>query len=173
MRPPGYTAEVSTTPNPRLAVQASGLQVLGLRPLDSSAFLYTDGATVTEVVVDQPGSQALGGGSGAWYDSTGNIAILSQTVSSYNVLASTSRGAFGATNRMGTSSLAVIYKDLSGVGQGVAIVGQGPTSGTPPSSATLQLFNALVPAAAFALSGTTTFQSPLQLSSYSSKVVSK
>jgi len=167
-----YVAEVAASSNPRLAVQASGLQVLGIRP-DNAAFLYTDGATVTEAVVDQPGAQALGGGNGGWYDSTGNIAVLSQTVSSYNVLASASRGSFGATNRMGTSSLAIIYKDLSGMNRGVAIVAQGPTSGTPPSTATLQLFNALAPGAAFALSGTSTFQSPLQLSSNSSKVVSK
>ncbi|MBS0420660.1 MAG: cadherin-like domain-containing protein [Proteobacteria bacterium] len=164
-----YVAEVSSSSNPRLAVQASGLQVLAIRP-DDAALLYTDGATVTETVVDQPGSQALGGGNGAWYDSTGNIALLNQTISSYNVLASTSRGSFGMTNRVGTSSLAVIYKDLSGMSDGVAIIGQGPTSGTPPAAATLQLVNALAPGAVFPLAS---FQSPLQLSSYTSKVVSK
>ena len=164
-----YVAEVSSSSNPRLAVQAAGLQVLGIRP-DGAAFLYTDGATVTETVVDQPGSQALGGGNGAWYDSTGNIALLSQTISSYNVLSSTSRGSFGTTNRVGTSSLAIIYKDLSGMSDGVAIIGQGPTSGAPPATATLQLVNALAPGAVFPLAS---FQSPLQLTSYSSKVVSE
>jgi len=164
-----YVAEVSSSSNPRLAVQASGLQVLGMRPV-GAAFLYTDGATVTETVVDQPGSQALGGGNGSWYDSTGNIALLSQTISSYNVLASTSRGSFGTTTRVGTSSLAIIYKDLSGMSDGVAIIGQGPTSGNPPATATLQLVNALAPGAVFPLAS---FQSPLQLTSYSSKVVSE
>jgi hypothetical protein len=167
-----YVAEVSSTPNSRLAVQAAGLQVLAIRP-DDAAILYTDTTTVTEVVVDSPDITALGGGNYGWYDSTGNIALLQQSVPNYTVLASTSRGAFGTTNRVGTPSLAIIYDDVSGMGSGVAIIGQGPTSGTPPSTATLQLVNALAPGAVFALSGTKTFQSPLQLSTYSSKVVSK
>jgi Tol biopolymer transport system component len=163
-----YVAEVSTSSNPRLAAQAASLQVLAFRP-DDAAILYTDTATVTETVIDTPGSQALGGGNGAWYDSTGNFALLRQSVP-YTVLASTSRGSFGTTNRVGTTSLAVIYSDVSGIGNGVAIIGQGPTSGAPPATATLQIVSALAPQGVLALAQ---FQSPLQLTSYSSKVVSK
>lgn len=163
-----YVAEVSASPNPRLAAQGAGLQVLGLRP-DDAAILYTDTATVTETVIDTPGSEALGGGNAGWYDSTGNIALLQQSVP-YTVLAATSRGSFGTTNRVGTQSLAVIYSDVSGFVDGVAIIGQGPTSGTPPATATLQIVNALAPQGVLQLAS---FQSPLQLTSYSSKVVAQ
>jgi Bacterial Ig domain len=161
-----YVAEVSKTPNFRLAAQGAGLQVLGLRP-DDAAILYTDTATVTETIVDTPGSEALGDGNAGWYDSTGNIALLRQAVP-YTVLASTSRGSFGTANRVGTQSLAVIYSDVSGFGNGVAIIGQGPTSGTPPATATLQIVNALAPQGVLQLAS---FPSPLQLTSYSSKIV--
>jgi Bacterial Ig domain len=167
--PPGiYVAEVSSTPNARLAVQNSGVTVIGLRP-DDAAFLYTDGAQVSEAVIDTPGSQSVGGGYGGWYDSTGNIVLLSQHLP-YQALASTSRGAFGGTNQVGTTSLAVDYADVSGFDRGVTIIGQGPTSGTPPTTSTLQIVSALAPRGLLSLAS---FQSPLQLTSYSSKVVSK
>ena len=163
-----YVAEVSLTPNPRLAIQNSNAKVVGLRP-DDAAFLYTDGAQVSEAVIDTPGSQSVGGGYGGWYDSTGSIVLLSQHLP-YQALASTSRGAFGTTNPVGTTSLAVDYTDVSGFDRGVAIIGQGPTSGTPPTTSTLQIVNALAPRGLLSLAS---FQSPLQLTSNSSKVVSK
>ena len=167
--PPGiYVAEVSLTPNPRLAIQNSSALVIGLRP-DDAAFLYTDGAQVSEAVIDTPGSQSAGGGYGGWYDSTGNIVLLTQHLP-YQALASTSRGAFGTTNSVGTTSLAVDYTDVSGFDHGVAIIGQGPTSGTPPTTSQLQIVSALAPRGLLPLAS---FQSPLQLTSYSSKVVSK
>jgi hypothetical protein len=167
--PPGiYVAEVSLTPNPRLAIQNSSAKVIGLRP-DDLAFLYTDGAQVSEAVIDTPGSQSVGGGYGGWYDSTGSIVLLAQHLP-YQALASTSRGAFGTTNPVGTTSLAVDYTDVSGFDRGVAIIGQGPTSGTPPTTSTLQIVNALAPRGLLSLAS---FQSPLQLTSNSSKVVSK
>jgi hypothetical protein len=167
--PPGiYVAEVSLTPNPRLAIQNSSAKVIGLRP-DDLAFLYTDGAQVSEAVIDTPGSQSVGGGYGGWYDSTGSIVLLSQHLP-YEALASTSRGAFGTTNPVGTTSLAVDYTDVSGFDRGVAIIGQGPTSGAPPTTSTLQIVNALAPRGLLSLAS---FQSPLQLTSKSSKVVSK
>jgi hypothetical protein len=163
-----YVAEVSLTPNERLAIQNSNASVIGLRP-DDAAFLYTDGAQVSEAIIDAAGGQSPGGGYGGWYDSTGSIVLLSQQVP-YQVLASTSRGAFGTTQRVGTTSLATLYNDVSGFDHGVAIIGQGPTSGTPPATSTLQLVNALAPQGLFPLAP---FQSPLQLTSYASKVVSK
>jgi hypothetical protein len=165
-----YVAEVAAVPNPRLAVQGANLQVLGFRP-DDAAILYTDTTatpqTVTETIIDAPGTQTLGNGNDGWYDSTGNIALLQQALP-YTALASTSRGAFGTTNRVGTTSLAVSYSDISGIGAGVAIIGQGPTSGTPPATEVLQIVNALAPQGLLPLAS---FQSPVQLTSYSSKVV--
>jgi hypothetical protein len=169
--PPGiYVAEVSNTatPNPRLAIQDSSAQVIGLRP-DDAAILYTLGAEVSEAIIDVAGSQAVGGGYGGWYDSTGNIVLLPQHMP-YQVLASTSRGNFGTTQPVGTTSLAVDYTDVSGFDRGVAIIGQGPTSGAPPTTSTLQIVNALAPRGLLSLAS---FQSPLQLTSNSSKVVSK
>jgi hypothetical protein len=172
--PPGiYVAEVSATPKPRLEIQnpnpiVAGPSAIGLRP-DDAAFLYTDGSLVSEAVIDMPGTQAVGGGSYGWYDSTGSIVLVPQSVP-YAVLASTSRGAFGTTQRIGTTSLAIDYKDVSGFDRGVAIIGQGPTSGTPPTTSTLQIVNALAPQGLLSLAS---FQSPLQLTSYASKVVSK
>jgi hypothetical protein len=166
-----YVAEVSLTPNERLAIQNSStqVQVIGLRP-DDAAFLYTtDGAQVSEAIIDAAGGQTVGAGNGGWYDSTGNIVLLSQPVP-YQVLESTSRGVFGTTQRVGTTSLATLYNDVSGFDRGVAIIGQGPTSGTPPATSTLQLVNALAPQGLLPLAA---FQSPLQLTSNSSKVVSK
>jgi hypothetical protein len=163
-----YVAEVSMTPNPRLAIQNSNAKVIGLRP-DDLAFLYTDGAQVSEAVIDTPGSQSVGGGYGGWYDSTGSIVLLSQNLP-YQALASTSRGAFGTTNQVGTTSLAVAYNDVSGFDRGVAIIGQGPTSGPPPTTSTLQIVNALAPRGLLSLAS---FQSPLKLTSNPSKVVSK
>ncbi len=161
-----YVAEVSTSPNPRLVV--TNQTVIGIRP-DDSAILYTDGAQVSEAVIDVSGTEAVGGGYNGWYDSTGNIVLLQQHVP-YSVLASTSRGGFGTTQRVGTTSLANIYADVSGFDRGVAIIGQGPTSGSPPSTVTLQLVSALGPQGLLPLAA---FQSPMQLTSSASKIVSK
>lgn len=167
-----YVAEVSATaPNPRLEVQNASVQVIGLRP-DDAAFLYTDGAQVSEAVIDNPGTTPVGGGYGGWYDSTGNIVLLQQHLP-WPALAETSRGSFGTAPQVGTTSLAVLYNDVSGFDRGVAIIGQGPTSGTPPTTAALQLVNALAPQGLLPLAGTGTMQSPVQLTSYSSKIVSQ
>jgi Cadherin-like domain/WD40-like Beta Propeller Repeat len=172
--PPGvYVAEVAATPNPRFVI--GNQQVIGFRPPDDKALLFTDGAQVSEVVIDVAGTQAVGGGYGGWYDSTGNIVLLQQHLP-YTALASTSRGNFGTTQQVGTTSLAVVYNDVSGFDRGVAIIGQGPTSGSPPATATLQLVNAQAAQGLFPLSKTSdgkTYQSPLQLTSASSKIVSK
>jgi hypothetical protein len=160
-----YVAEASATvPDPRLVV--ANEKVIGLRP-DDAAVMYTDGAQVSEAVIDVAGTQPVGGGFNGWYDSTGNIVLLEQNVP-YIAIASTSRGSFGTTQRAGTSSLAVIYTDVSGFDRGVAVIAQGPTSGNPPPSATLQLVNALAPQGLLPLAA---FQSPLQLTSPVSKIV--
>jgi hypothetical protein len=133
------------------------------------AILYTDGNLVSEAVIDVTGETALGGGFNGWYDSTGNIVLLQQH-SPYPTLAATSRGSFGTAPQVGTTSLAVIYTDVSGFDRGVAVIGQGPTSGNPPATAPLQIVSALAPQGLFLLAK---FQSPMQLTSYSSRVVAK
>jgi predicted aconitase with swiveling domain len=167
-----YVAEVSTTPNPRLVAPA--VQALGLRP-DNLALLYSDGAQVAEAVIDSgTAGQPVGGGSNAWYDSTGNIVLLSQALPSggsppdYPALASTVRGSFGTTQRVGSGGLAADYVNVTGFDRGVAIIGEGPTTGTPPTTAQLALVNALAPTSLIYLAS---FKSPLQLTSDSAKVV--
>lgn len=160
-----FVAEASATnPNPRFVV--ANEKVIGLRP-DDAAILYTDQAQVSEAVIDVAGTQSVGGGFNGWYDSTGNIVLLEQNVP-YTVLASTSRGSFSSTQRVGTTSLAVIYSDVSGFNRGVTVIAQGPTSGSPPAAATLQLVNALAPQGLLPLAA---FQSPLQLTSPVSRIV--
>ena len=110
-----------------------------------------------------------------WYDSTGNVVLLQNPltqgapVSAGSTLAATVRGSFGATEQVGTSSLATYYVDPSGfTASAAAIIGEGPLAGSVPTTARLCIVNALAPAAIYYL---TQLQSPLQLSSYSSKIV--
>jgi hypothetical protein len=168
-----YVAEVSTTPNPRSVVPLDS--VIGLRS-DDAALLYTDGAQVFEAVIDAgtPG-QSLGAGTNGWYDSTGNIVLLQKPLSpgaplsSGSTLWATVRGSFASRYPVGNSSLTTYYVDVSGFSQAAtAIIGQGPAMGGAPATALLGIVNALAPAAVYPL---TQFQSPLQLTSYASKVV--
>ena len=168
-----YVAEVSKTPNPRSVVRLDS--VIGLRS-DDAALLYTDGAQVFEAVIDAgtPG-QSLGAGTNGWYDSTGNVVLLQNPLSpgaplsSGSTLSATVRGSFGASQQVGNSSLTTYYVDVSGFSQAAAaIIGQGPATGGAPATARLGIVDALAPTAVYYL---TTFQSPLQLSSYASKIV--
>jgi Big-like domain-containing protein len=168
-----YVAEVSTTPNPRSVVRLDS--VIGLRS-DDAALLYTDGAQVFEAIIDSgtPG-QSLGVGTNGWYDSTGNIVLLQNPLSpgaplsSGSTLSATVRGSFGSNLQVGNSSLTTYYVDVSGFPQAAAaIIGQGPATGGAPTTARLGIVNALAPTAVYYL---TQFQSPLQLSSYASKIV--
>jgi hypothetical protein len=171
-----YVAEVSTTPNPRSVVRMD--QLIGLRS-DDDALLYTDNAQVFEAVIDSgnPGQQ-LGNGTNAWYDSTGNIVLLQNPLvmgaplASGSTLWATVRGSFGSTPQpVGTPSMATYYVDVSGFSQAAAaIIGEGPTTGGVPATANLGIVNALAPTAVYHM---TPFLSPLQLTSYASKVVSQ
>jgi hypothetical protein len=170
-----YVAEVSTDPNPLSVVRLD--QVVGFRP-DNNALLYTDSVQVFEAVIGSgsPGQQ-LGLGTTGWYDSTGNIVLLQSPLTSGAPLASgstlsaTVRGSFGATQQVGTPSLATYYVDASGFSAAAAaIIGEGSIGGNVPTTARLGIVNALAPAAVYHM---TQFQSPLQLTSYTSKVVSQ
>ena len=167
-----YVAEVSgTNSNPRQVAPSVG--VIGMRP-DDKAILYTNGSLVSEAVIDSGAAAAtVGGGYFGWYDSTGNIVLLSQSLqagsTNYAALSETSRGSFGLTPDVGMTSMATYYVDTSGFDHGVALIGQGAIGGTAPTSVQLQLVSALAPTKLFTLGE---FKTPLQLTSNSSKVVS-
>jgi hypothetical protein len=170
-----YVAEVSSTPDPRSVVRLD--QVIGLRP-DDDALLYTDNAQIFEAAIDSgsPGQQ-LGLGINGWYDSTGNIILLQNPLSlgapvaSGSTLAATVRGSFGTTQQVGTPAMATYYLDVSGFPRAAAvIIGEGATTGSVPTTAQLGIVNALAAATVYHM---TQFQSPLQLTTYASRVVSE
>ena len=168
-----YVAEVSANPNPR-GIATSGARIIGFRP-DDAALLYTKNGQVFESIVDSAAADhVVGDGGNAWYDSTGNIVLLEQFLSSggsppsYPALAVAVRGSFGTTQPLGTSGLAAHFIDTSGMDRGVAIVGEGATTGAAPTSVRLALVNALAPDAPLYLAD---FESPLQLTSGIAQVV--
>lgn len=168
-----WLADVSTTPNPHV-VASSGARVRGFRP-DDAALAYTRSGQVMEAAVDGSVSdQTLGAGTAAWYDSTGNIVLLQQslpsggTPSTYPALAVTMRGSFGTTQALGSPVLAQHYVDVSGFDRGVVIIGEGPTSGTAPTTARLALVNAMAPDKLLYF---VDYASPIQLTSSASRVV--
>lgn len=149
----------------------------GSPDLENDAVLYTDGAQVFEAIIGSGNpSQPLGPGIAAWYDSTDNIVLLQSPLSpgmplaSGSTLSATVRGSFGATRQVGTPSTATSYLDVSGFPLTAAvIIGQGPANPSPPGTAILSIVNALAPTAVYPMSN---FESPLQLTSDVSRVVS-
>ena len=166
-----YVAEVSATPNPRLVV--GGTQAVGLRP-DDAVLLYSKGLQIWENSIGAGTSdQLVEAGSGAWYDSTGNVVLVRQFLpsggsSSYPALVVTARGAFATSQPLGTPGLAAHYVDVSGFDRGVVVIGEGPTTGAAPTSPRLALVNALAPDTLFYLADN---GSPLRLTSSSVRVV--
>ena len=166
-----YVANVSTTPAP--AYVAPAAQVIGLRP-DNQAVLYTDGSQASEGLITWSGAACasavttarttLGPGTAAWYDSGGNIVSLDKVGgANASALASTVRPFPISATIAGNAS----DVDPSGAGQGVLLFGLPAASAT---TVTLQLVNAEVPATPMPI---TTMPSPIQFSTYVSKVVSK
>jgi hypothetical protein len=146
----------------------------GFRP-DGGALTYTKSGQVMEAAVDgSTPDQLIGAGIRASYDSTGNIVLLQQQLASggipttYPALAVSVRGTFGTTQAVGTPVLAAHYVDVSGFDRGVAIIGEGPTTGTPPTTAKLALINAMAPDKLIYLAD---FPSPLQLQTSASQIV--
>jgi hypothetical protein len=160
-----FVASISTTPNPR-SVATGGAVAIGIRP-DDLALLYTKGSQVFEATVAAGTPDVtVGGGSYGWYDSTGNIVLLEQALPSggtpafYPALASTVRGSFGTTQPVGSGTMAAQYVNTTGFGSGVALIGQGPTTGTAASTIQLALVNATAPTDLLNLAS---FQSPATL----------
>ena len=168
-----WLADVSATPAPHV-VASSGARIRGFRP-DDGALTYSRSGQIIEAVLDGSVSDAvIGAGTANWYDSTGNIVLLQQLLpsggspSTYPALAVAVRGSFASTTPLGTPVLAAHYVDASGFDRGVAIIGEGATTGTPPTSAKLVLVNAMAPDKLIPLAD---FVSPLQLTPAASQVV--
>lgn len=168
-----WLADVSTTPNPHV-IASSGARVRGFRP-DDGALTYTRSGQVIEAAVNGSVSdQTLGAGTAAWYDSTGNIVLLQQllpsggTPTTYPALAVTVRGSFATTQALGSPVVAQHYFDVSGFDRGVVVIGEGPTTGTAPTTARLALVNAMAPDKLLYF---VDYSSPLQLTSAASQVV--
>ncbi len=168
-----WIADVSATPNPHV-IATSGARVRGFRP-DDGALTYTRAGQIIEAAVDGSVSdQTIGSGTTASYDSTGNIVLLQQllpsggTPSTYPALAVSVRGSFGTTQPVGTPVLAAHYVDVSGFDRGIAIIGEGPTTGAVPATAKLALVSAMAPDKLIYLAD---FPSPIGLASGASQIV--
>ncbi len=145
-----WIADVSATPNAH-QLAGSGARVRGFKPDDAALTFTRSGQVVESAINGSVSDQNIGAGMANWYDSTGNIVMLRQLLpsggspSTYPALAVAVRGSFGSPTPLGTPVLAAHYVDASGFDRGVAIIGEGATTGTPPKTAKLTLVNAMTP----------------------------
>jgi hypothetical protein len=165
-----YVADIppATPPSPQFVAQLE--QVIGFSP-DDTKILYTDTAQIFEIASGSgnTGTQ-LGEGTQAWYDSTGNIVLLQKPLSAGGSTLAYNTRPFATPQPVTSSANAAYDVDVSGFSQGVVILGQASSSGAAPTATNLQIVNALAPDHPSAL---TSLESPLQLTSYVSKVVSR
>ena len=165
-----YVADVppATPPSPQFVAPLE--QVIGFSP-DDTRLLYTDTAQVFEIA-SGPGNTGtqLGEGTQAWYDSTGNVVLLQKPLASGGSTLAYNTRPFATPQPVTPSSVAAYDVDVSGFSEGVVILGQASSSGAAPTTTNLQIVNALAPDHPFALMS---LESPLQLTSYVSKVVSR
>jgi Tol biopolymer transport system component len=165
-----YVADVppATPPSPQFVAPLE--QVIGFSP-DDTRLLYTDTAQVFEIA-SGPGNTGtqLGEGTQAWYDSTGNVVLLQKPLASGGSTLAYNTRPFATPQPVTPSSIAAYDVDVSGFSEGVVILGQASSSGAAPTTTNLQIVNALAPDHPFALMS---LESPLQLTSYVSKVVSR
>jgi hypothetical protein len=166
-----YVAEISATPNPREVAAAA--EVVGLRP-DDNALLYSKSGQIFERDLVAGTDTLVAAGGTAWYDSTGNIVLVQQAqfagLTPYPVLAVTIRGAFGITQPVGTPAQAARLSEVSGFDRGVGVLAEGPPGAAVPARARIAVVNGLAPDRLLYLSD---FESPLQLTSATARVVTK
>jgi Bacterial Ig domain len=164
-----YVADVppATPPSPQIVAPLE--QVIGFSP-DDTRLLYTDTAQVFEIA-SGPGNTGtqLGEGTQAWYDSTGNVVLLQKPLASGGSTLAYNTRPFVTPQPVTPNGTAAYDVDVSGFSEGVVILGQASSSGAAPTTTNLLIVNALAPENPFALMS---LESPLQLTSYVSKVVS-
>jgi hypothetical protein len=171
-----FMASVSSTPNPQLVIPLE--TVLGFSP-DNSKLLYTDSAQVGEISTAAGSTGApVGMGNQAWYDSSGNIVLLRNPASAGATLSYNARP-FGSPMPVTPAGTVAYAVDVSGFAWGVVTLSEAP-SGSAPANANLQLVNVLAansqgtqPLYLASLSSTPSLQSPVHLTSYVSKVVTR
>jgi len=167
-----YVAAVPPAAPPAPQFVASIEKVIGFSP-DDSKLLYTDGTQVSEIAASAGNSgQQVGNGNSGWYDSGGNIVLVAKTLSSGGATLSSNTRPFGTPTALTAPGTAAFDLDISGVAQGVTIFGQTANTGSAPPNVSLQLFDV-----ASSNSNPITLKpssaSPVDLTTYASKVVSK
>jgi Tol biopolymer transport system component len=176
-----YVAAVPPASPPAPQFVATIERVLGFSP-DDSKLLYTSesliaphsaGSQVFEIAAASGSSGVqLGNGDAGWYDSGGNIVLVAQSLASGGATLSSNTRPFASPSALTAAGTAAFDLDVSGVAQGVAIYGQVANTGSAPSSVNLQLVDV-------AASNTSPIKlkssgaSPVDLTTYASKVVSK
>ena len=159
-------------PNPQFVAQLE--QVIGFSP-DDSKLLYTDSSRVFEIGsgAGNTGTQ-IGVGNQGWYDSTGNIVLLQNKLSSGVSLSYNTRP-FAAPVAINPTGTVAYDLDVSGFGSGVVIFGQAANTGSAPGTVKLQLVSplslSLTPAGTPLYLMSSSAATPLDLTSYASKVV--
>ncbi|HVW69633.1 MAG TPA: Ig-like domain-containing protein [Steroidobacteraceae bacterium] len=172
-----YVADVSNTPDPQLVAPLQS--VIGFSP-DNSKVLYTDSAQVSEIAAATGNTGTLlGVGNQAWYDSSGNIVLIQDPASSGSTLTYNTRP-FGSPLPVTPAGSVAYAVDVSGFPQGVVTLGETSSGGAAPATVDLQFINVLAvdtqgvkPMYLASLTSTPSLQSPVQLTSYVSRVVTQ
>lgn len=172
-----YVADVSpaTPPNPQFVAQL--VQIIGFSPYPpaDSKLLYMDSSSRVFEIGSGAGNTGtqVGVGNQGWYDSTGNIVLLQNQLSSGVSLTYNTRP-FGAPKTINTSGTVAYDLDVSGFGSGVVIFGQAANTGSAPGTVSLQLVSPLslsLSPAGTPLPLMSPSATPLDLTSYASRVV--
>jgi hypothetical protein len=169
-----YVADVPPASPPAPQFVSSIEQVIGFSP-DDTKLLYTDpaGSQVFEIAAAAGNSgQQLGNGNEGWYDSGGNIVLVAKTLTSGGATLSANTRPFGSPSPLTPNGTAAFDLDVSGVAQGVTIYGQVANNGSAPSNVSLQLFD-LASSNTHPITLKSGAASPVDLTTYASKVVSK
>ncbi len=172
-----FVANVSNTPDPQLVTPLES--VLGFSP-DNSKLLYTDSAQVAEIAAAAGGAGTpVGTGNQAWYDSSGNIVLIESPGSAGATLTYNTRP-FGSPVPVTPAGTVAYAVDVSGFAQGVVTLSEGQSGGSAPANASLQLIDVLTansqgaqPMYLASLTSTPSLQSPVHLTSYISRVVTR
>jgi hypothetical protein len=170
-----YVADVppATPPNPQFVAQL--VQIIGFSPPADSKLLYMDSSSRVFEIGSGAGNTGtqVGVGNQGWYDSTGNIVLLQNQLSSGVSLTYNTRP-FGTPKAINTAGTVAYDLDVSGFGSGVVIFGQTANTGSAPGTISLQLVSPLslsLSPAGTPLPLMSTSATPLDLTSYASKVV--